>query len=178
MYGLESTIMNQSTLKRLDAFRMKELRMILQLKPTYYDRDNSNKRVLELAARKLGAGGEMALETLSEFHKSKRKWMMAKLLTLRQWDPRAKTAFDVTTLKPHDNGKKRVGRPRLNWVTCPLADFWEEAKEEHTDIRYLGSLDLEDPIHREHMSDALNPLYMSVTMGIDFRTVWFGFIKF
>ena len=28
------------------------------------------------------------------------------------------------------------------------------------------------------MSDALNPLYMSVTMGIDFRTVWFGFIKF
>jgi len=27
------------------------------------------------------------------------------------------------------------------------------------------------------MSDALNPLYMSVTMGIHFKRFWFGFIE-
>ena len=32
--------------------------------------------------------------------------------------------------------------------------------------------------HHQQLSDALNPLYMSVTMGNDFRKFWFGFIKF
>ena len=151
MYGLESAIMNQSVLNKLDAFQLKGLRKILKLKTTFYDRDNTNRRVLELATRGMGNKDEQ-IQLLSEFHMSRRKWMLAKLITLKHHDPSARVALEVETLMPHDYGKKRVGRPRLNWVKCTMADFWEEAKKEYNEINTAGVLNLQDPRHREYIT--------------------------
>ena len=66
------------------------------------------------------------MEQLSEYHTKSRKILLAKLITLGRDEPSATITFDVDTLRPHDYGKKRVGRPRLNWLECTLADAWKE----------------------------------------------------
>ena len=49
MYGLETTALNSSCLKRLDAFQMKGLRKIVGAKSTYIDRSAANAKVMEMA---------------------------------------------------------------------------------------------------------------------------------
>ena len=39
-------------------------------------------------------------------------------------DPSAEATFGQDFLKRHHHGKKRVGRPRLNWVDVTQVQFW------------------------------------------------------
>ena len=73
--------------------------------------------------------------------------LLAKLITQRREDPAARASFDPETLRPHDYGKKRVGRPRLNWVNCTLQDFWREVKAVMPHASYEGELDLSKDRH-------------------------------
>ena len=49
IYGLESVQINDSLKRKLDAFQLKGIRQILQLKTTYVDRANSNEVVFRKA---------------------------------------------------------------------------------------------------------------------------------
>ena len=50
LYGLETTQLTNKCLKRIDAFRKRGLRKILNLKHTHWDRSATNARILQLAA--------------------------------------------------------------------------------------------------------------------------------
>ena len=127
MYGLESIVMNKSVLNRLDTFQLKGLRKILQIPTTFVDRRFSNDHILAQANAALQREGKTELTTLSEDHTKRRITLLAKLLVLGQDEPSATITFNTDTLEPHNYGKKRVGRPRLNWLSCTLADAWREA---------------------------------------------------
>ena len=120
MYGLESAMLNTSALNRLNAFQLKGLRKILHIPTTYYNRKYSNEYVLMEANKALQLENHGKLEQLSAYHAKSRKVLLAKLITLGGNEPSATITFDVDTLRPHDYGKKKVGRLRLNWLECTL----------------------------------------------------------
>ena len=132
MYGLESVVMNKSVLNRLDTFQLKGLRKILHIPKTYFDRRYTNDHVLMQANKALQREGKGKLTTLSECHIKRRKTLLAKLIVLGKEEPSAEITFNIDTLTPHDYGKKRVGRPRLNWLECTLTDAWKEPNAEFT----------------------------------------------
>eukprot|EP00975_Prorocentrum_lima_P063401 12891300-Prorocentrum_lima.AAC.1 len=35
--------------------------------------------------------------------------------------------WDIPLQVPHDYGRQRLGRPRLNWVLCIVGDAWTAA---------------------------------------------------
>ena len=62
-------------------------------------------------------------------------------------------AFDTTTLKPHNYGKRRVGQPRRNWVMEIARAFWNKrVKEAHRGVA-SGDMDWENVRHREMMKE-------------------------
>ena len=108
MYGLESTMLNQSVLKWLDTFLLKGLRKILQLPTTYVDRSYTNACVIDRANTELETEGHEAMTLLSDLRKKKRMALLAKSINLGPSDPSAVATLDHETLRPHDYGKKRV----------------------------------------------------------------------
>ena len=151
MYGLESSMLNTSVLSRLDAFQMKGIRKIMHMPTTYIDRSYSNKRVWEEAAAEIGDGGTKGLQRLSEYHEHSRIRLLCKLITNRHVEAGAAATFDAETLRPHDYGKRRVGRPRLNWYQCTMESLWELAKRSSESIRYAGAIDLGNAAHVQHL---------------------------
>jgi hypothetical protein len=149
MYGLESLQLNESALKRLDTFQLKGLRKILKLKTTYIDRANSNARVFELAEQALqtNEGVSRGIQKLSEFYLFSKLKLFAKTVALSSDDPRSAVTFSDGTVQKHNYGKRRVGRPRLNWIDETTEQFWKTAVREHMQGAYLGALNLSDEGH-------------------------------
>jgi hypothetical protein len=149
MYGLESLQLNDSTLRRLDTFQLKGLRKILKLTTTYVDREHTNARVYELAEQALQAGGETnrGIQKLSEFYGFCKLKLFAKTVALSSNDPRSAVTFREGTMQRHNYGKRRVGRPRLNWIDETTTQFWKTAVREHMKGAYVGNLDLSNPEH-------------------------------
>ena len=79
MYGLESAQLNDTAKRRIDAFQLKGLRKILNLKTTYVDRNNTNQRVYEQAQEKVNEGltegskSRKTIQRLSEYYEDKRR---------------------------------------------------------------------------------------------------------
>ena len=166
MYGLESTMMNIGVLSKIDAFQLKGLRKILKVKTAYHDRDMSNEQVYRLANQKFQRRDGEEIIKLSEFHKERRIVLMAKLLTLRDQDPAARVTFNPETLRTHDYGTRRRGRPRLPWVHCTFNDCWNKAKELFPEAKRWGSLELDKQQHRDllfRLADVYNKKHKFVT---------------
>ena len=51
LYGLETLHLTQAVANKIDAFQMRGLRKILKIPPTFVDRRNTNKKVLEEATK-------------------------------------------------------------------------------------------------------------------------------
>ena len=146
-YGLESVVMNKSVMSKLSAFHLRGLRKILHIPTTYCDRRFDNNYVYAEAKRAVDEQQAKMIKPISEYLSERRKWLLAKLITLRDTDPVAKITFDPTTLQPPDYGKRRVGQPRLNWYKVTLQDFWQEVKDTFEQSRHQGQLDLNNPVH-------------------------------
>jgi len=147
LYGLESTVLNQSLLKRLDAFLFKGLRKMLHIPTTFVDRTYSNAHILEKTNSVLSEAGAKELVLLSEAHSKRRRVLLAKLVVCGENDPSATATFNTNNFKPHDYGKKRVGRPRLNWLRSTLEDAWEETKRIVPAAGGLGRVDHDNEQH-------------------------------
>ena len=48
-------------------------------------------------------------------------------------NPKKSTTMEVATLKPIDVGKRRVGRPRCNWLTTTTDELWSKIGDEFND---------------------------------------------
>jgi hypothetical protein len=149
MYGLESVVFNESHLRKLDTFQFKGLRKILKLPTTFINREATNAFVYTEANKHTARLRGKPIEKMSDFHKQRRKIFFAKLITLSQSDnePSARATLQDNLIAPHDYGKKRVGRPRLNWVTTTISDFWDEVKQHFHEARNLGIFVPEDMQH-------------------------------
>lgn len=141
MYGLESTVFNQVTLRRLDAFQLKGLRQILNSYGT------TNHYLFSRAAHYLEADLDSPLiQPLSKYHEKQRHILFARLIITREHEPSSRMTFQTDSLLPQEMGTRRVGRPRLNWYQETLKSFWQEAKTYHNS-EGLGTLNLHTQQH-------------------------------
>ena len=129
MYGLESVVFNDSVADRLDSFQLKGLRKILHIPTTYYNCKYTNEYVFAAANKALQDENKNNLQRISVLHACRRKTLLAKLIVLGKDEPSATVTFDVDTMRPHDYGKLRVGRPRIKWLSRTLAEAWTEAND-------------------------------------------------
>ena len=137
---------------KLNTFQLKGLRKMMKMKTTYIERDNTNEKVFLEANRR--CKGECTIIPLSEQYINAKIKAFAKLLNLRRGDPRAEIVFQPGTLKPHDYGKKRVGRPRNNWIKETTELFWKKEVQAKSATYAQTKLNLDDPVHIELISEA------------------------
>jgi hypothetical protein len=147
MYGLESIVFNDTHLRKLDTFHLKGLRKILKLPTTFINREYTNAFVYSEANRASRRTGTNPIITMTEFHKQRRKIMLAKLIIAAGQEPCARVTLQDSLIAPHDYGKRRVGRPRVNWVRRTLEDFWDEACQLPPATRQGTVYDPEDVQH-------------------------------
>ena len=87
------------------------------------------------------------LKPLTRIHKETRMKYLAKLIKAGNDEPGTAVTFDPQTLEPIDHGKKRVGRPKLNWYQVTVQDFWQKAKLETPETKYASELKIKNPVH-------------------------------
>ena len=89
------------------------------------------------------------METLTAYHKRSRILYLANLIHKGDSEPGTSATFDPQTLAAIDHGKKRIGKPRLNWYQVTMQDLWKEVQRDHPDtsVRFASSLDIEKPEH-------------------------------
>ena len=131
-YGLNTLQLTPSMLARLDAFQMRGLRYILKIEHSFYS-NISNESVYEKANIALNKGEDLNI-TWEEFIGANQLSKMRKIqklsdtVMLRQGkllghlikapdnDCMKKTTINED-LTPKEGWRKRVGKPRLKWVT-------------------------------------------------------------
>ena len=85
---------------------------------------------------------------LSDYYQYMKMKRYTQLVCAQEGSPAAGAAFDAQTLKKHDHGKKRVGRPRLNWVDTSTELFWDKVVSPSLNGEH-AHLNLENPAHKE-----------------------------
>ena len=113
----------------------------------YIDREFSNANVKQQINAKLNNAGSKPMEMLSEYHKRSRIKYMLKLIAAGTKEPGTRVTFDPITLQPLDHGKKRTGRPRLNWYEVTIQDTFSEARKHINTIRFAASFDAKNKVH-------------------------------
>ena len=89
---------------------------------------------------------------LSEYHKNRRIYMLAKLLILGEKEPASEVTMTQLNLEQHQYGKRRVGRPRLHWLNETLRDMWEVAKRDAGAPTH-ETLDTTKTNHKEYLHE-------------------------
>ena len=69
--------------------------------------------------------GRQIIPRLSEYYQYLKLRRYAMLVSAPAGDPVAAVTFNQDTLRRHNYGKKRVGRPRMNWLEETQSRFWE-----------------------------------------------------
>lgn len=135
-YGLETIQLTSGQLNRLDAFQIKGFRQILWLKHPYFDRTNTNAKVMQIA--KQLCGKEQA--KVSEIIQTKRIQLLGSILRAPADDPIKQAALKRNTLCYVDSRHRCVGRPRKKWVEESFRAAWERLQRcDPTQLSYKGS---------------------------------------
>ena len=149
LYGLESMQLTQSSLRKLDVFQLKGLRKILKLETTFVNRENSNEVVFEKANAIIRTDSGLVarpIQKLSQEYERAKLIAFATLVVAPDNNPKATVTF-AESLVPHNYGKKRVGRPRLNWIKETTSLFWDRIVKLQFPSLWLGDLDIHNERH-------------------------------
>ena len=151
LYGLETVALNDAIKNKTNAFQLKFLRKILQIPTTFVNRLNTNEYVCDRANAILARQDAKPIKQFSVYHRERCILRLARLLILKDKDPSAAVTLEFSTLKPHDYGKWRVGRPRIKWLTNTINDMWEDAKKCLPEASRELRFDHDQPTHIKFM---------------------------
>ena len=135
LYGLETTQLTNKCIKRIDAFQIRGLRKILNMKHTYWDRTATNKRILKEATRvtfKQGTPEQVQrnqnreVKPFSVTWQARRQKLMGHLIRTSDDDPLRQVALQPSRADPIDVGKRRSGHPRKRWVSDVYNSLWKK----------------------------------------------------
>ena len=118
IYGLESLQLNAGTLSHLNAFQLKGLRRILNLKHTFVDRSNTNHKVFQMAnaiKNPQQIEGKNVVQFSSYVHKQQNS-LLAHTIRASPEDPLRQCTLTPNTIYPFEVTNRRVGRPKNNWT--------------------------------------------------------------
>ena len=139
LYGLETTHLTKSCLKRIDAFQIRGLRKILGRKHTYWDREATNENILKEATVETFQKGSEAnkkknkdktILPFSKAYKIRRQKLLGHVLRAENHDPMRQVTFNKNTGKPVTFTKKRSGKPREQWTEQAMKRVWKEFRHE------------------------------------------------
>ena len=118
LYGLETLHLTQGMAQKLDVFQLKGLRKILGMETTFINRANSNKRVYQEATKTAfpKPGDMREIKRFSEFHNERKARLLGHILRADNNDPLRQVSFQPGTAYRVQYGKKRVGKPKQNWI--------------------------------------------------------------
>ena len=117
LYNLETMCLTQSLRKKFDTFHLRGLRKILQVPTTYVDRRYTNARVYELASQIAYPNDPTkSVRPFSAILDEKRVHLAGRILRAANSDPLRQVVYEPNTATVKRIGKRRVGRPRLNWA--------------------------------------------------------------
>ena len=88
---------------------------------------------MEEATRAINTGNTREpreVELLSEVHTKQRIKLAGKILRCADNDARRFTTYQAGTGKVKKKGKRRTGRPKINWGDVTHARIWERIREE------------------------------------------------
>ena len=118
LYGLETLHLTSACLKKLDAFQLRCLRRILKIPPTFIDRANTNRAVLQQATNVAfpHQGDHREISLFSVHYQDRRAKLLGHIARASHDDPLRQISFTPDSVQRVQNGKQRQGRPRQNWL--------------------------------------------------------------
>ena len=116
LYGLETVHLTAAWLKKIDAFQLRCLRKILGLAPTYVDRANTNRVVIQKASLTAFPHDRRYMQFFSEYYNDRRSSLLGHIIRTPDADPLRQIPFQPRSAFRVQYGKKRCGRPRQNWL--------------------------------------------------------------
>jgi len=135
LYGLETTQLTQKCLKRIDAFQIRGLRKILNLKHTHWDRSATNKRILSLATEatyrtgteaQLQRNKDKEVQKFSTTYKRRKEKLLGHIIRTGNDDPLRQVTLQCSKARPVNYGKKRSGHPREKWTQNTMTRLWKQ----------------------------------------------------
>ena len=135
LYGLETSQLTNKCIKRIDAFQIRGLRKILNMKHTYWDRTATNKRILQEATKvtfKTGTPEQVRrnqnreVKPFSVTWQERRQKLMGHIIRTSEEDPLRQVVLKPNEADPKDVGRRRSGHPRKGWVSDVYKSIWKK----------------------------------------------------
>ena len=111
-YGLECLHLNEEEKRRIDAFELKGLRIILGIMPTHIDRTWTNDKVQEKASIEYGK----PVYKFSDYYQKQKIKLLEHVIRLNEKDPIKQITFEAGTTVPRHSIALRRGKPRGQWA--------------------------------------------------------------
>ena len=159
MYGLETIHLTQALSKSLGAVQMRTLRKILQRPSSFVDRRYANQKILDEATSIAFPirGDTRKIIRFSEYHLHRRAKLLGRILRSSNGDPLRQVSFLLNSASRVDYGKKRVGKPRQNWLHRSKSFVYEHILRHRNfdeltddDCVYAAAMNI-DPFKRTHL---------------------------
>lgn len=117
LYNLETVSLTQSLRKKLEAFQLRGLRQILKIPTTFVDRRWTNTKVFELASQTAyPLDPNRKVRPITIDLDERRVRLAGHILRAPNCDPLRQVSYEPNSAEPKHIGKRRVGRPRQQWV--------------------------------------------------------------
>ena len=116
-YGLETLQLVDGLFNRLNAFHIRAIRRILNIPPTFINRDMTNNYVLQQADRELNkdnAGPKRKVKLISDIIKHRQASLLGHVIRSEERDPMEMVSFGNEELTPLEDIQRRVGRLEKN----------------------------------------------------------------
>ena len=113
LYNLETVFLTQSLCKKLEAFQLRGCSNTT----TFVDRRWTNARVFELASQTAyPLDPNRTVRPITIDLVERRVRLAGHILRAPNWDPLRQVSYEPNSAVPKHIGKRRVGRPRQQWV--------------------------------------------------------------
>ena len=133
LYGLDTAMLSDAALRKINGFQLKGLRKILKLKTTFVERTNTNAFVYQTARSHTdGEDGRECPKPFSQSYKEARTQRVARLLEKSPSDPERYATLDEASIWNFPS--KRLGRPKDKWAAHGLRDLWNRIKTKQPQI--------------------------------------------
>ena len=125
LYGLETIQLTTSMKKELDAFQLRGLRQILKRTHTNWNREHTNKYILDLASKTAYPNKpNKKIKLFSEFQLERKLRLYGQIIRASDLDPLKAVAFKDNHLDMNEWNDKRVGRPKQDWIWEAAIEVW------------------------------------------------------
>ena len=116
---------------------------IMKKTHTYYNRAHTNKHILEEASKVAYPKGDKRIIIFSDFHNQRKAKLLGHIIRSNEEDPLSQITLQPNTAERPTLGKRRVGKPRQNWVKQTKKDIWAKTLNKLSPYTETKQQDLE-----------------------------------